>query len=161
MMNTLFNILVFGVTGSIAIFVVVVFMLWINPWLFLPDYPIHIRRVSPITPVEKRLNVFWRSALLLQIISFPLAAALSLKAAHQDFLAIFLSAFGTACFVTTFDWLIINWLILSNSIPKFLAIRSGNMTDGKNHRMHFKSFLLGTILSVLISIIIAAIVVYI
>ena len=111
-MNTLDTILIYGIPCSLIISVIVMGMLWYNPRLFLQDYPKDIQAaVPPKTKAEKRVSTYWAIVIILLFIAFPLAAALSAKAAHHSLFEIFLSAFGVPFLFNTIDWLILDWLI--------------------------------------------------
>ena len=101
----------------------------------------------------------WRGVILL---GFPVAAALSAKATHQGFLEIFLSAFGVILLSNLVDWLILDWLIICTITPKFVVLPgTEGMAGYKNYAMHFRGFLIGTALSVVVGLIIAGIVVFV
>ena len=99
---------------------------------------------------------------LLLLIAFPAFVALSAKAAHQGFLGIFLSAFGVGFLFNLVDWLILDWLIVCTIPPRFVVIPgTEGMAAYKNYAMHLKGFLVGTGVSVVMGVLIAAIVVFV
>jgi hypothetical protein len=91
----------------------------------------------------------------------PTAAALWAKAANLGFLGVFLGGFGVLFLSNLVDWLILDWLIFCTITPKFVVIPgTEGMAGYKNYAMHFKGFLIGTVLSVVIGLVLATLVVF-
>ncbi len=145
-MGILATILIYGVPASLVLLALILAMLCYNPRLLLQDYPKDVRAaVPPKTPEEKRQSASWAAVLLLLLIAFPMLAAFSTKAAHQGFPSIFLTAFGIGFLCNLVDWLILDWLIVCTITPAFLVIPgTEGMADYKNYAMHFREFLVGT-----------------
>ena len=160
-MAILATILVYGVPGSLVLSALILAMLWHNPRLLLQDYPKDVRAaVPPKTLTEKRLSSYWAAVFLLLLIALLVLAALSAKAAHQSFPGVFLSAFGVSFLFNLVDWLILDWLIVCTITPRFVVIPgTEGMAGYKNYAMHFKGFLVGTGVSVVMGVLIAALVV--
>lgn len=160
-MAILATILIYGVPCSLLLSALILVMLWHNPRLLLQDYPKDVRAaVPPKTPAEKRWSAYGAGAFLLLLIAFPMLAALSAKASHQGFLGVFLSAFGVSFLFNLVDWLILDWLIVCTITPRFVVIPgTEGMAGYKNYAMHFKGFLVGTGVSVVMGVLIAALVV--
>jgi len=58
------------------------------------------------------------------------------------------------------DWLVLDWLIICTITPKFVVLPgTQGMAGYKNYAMHFRGFLIGTALSVIIGLIVAAIII--
>ena len=160
-MKTLSTILIYGIPGSVLISAVLLGMIWVNPRLMLQDYPKDVQAaVPPKAPEEKRQTLYWSFLFWLLLIGFPSASALSAKAAHAGFLDLFLSAFGVLFVFNLVDWLILDWLIFCTITPRFAVLPgTEGMAGYKNYAMHFRGFVIGTVLSVVLGLIIAAIVV--
>jgi hypothetical protein len=160
-MTILTTILVYGIPGSLVLSALILVMLWHNPRLLLQDYPKDVRdAVPPKTPAEKRWSAYWAGVFLVLLIAFPGFAALSAKAAHQGFPGVILSAFGVGFLFNLVDWLILDWLIVCTITPKFVVIPgTEGMAGYKNYAMHFKGVLVGTGVSVVMGVLIAALVV--
>jgi hypothetical protein len=160
-MTLLSMIVIYGVPGSLVLSAVTLTMLWYNPRLLLQDYPSDVQAaVPPKTPAEKRLSLYWTAVFLLLLIAFPSFAALSARAAHLRFLGVFLSAFGVSFLFNLVDWLILDWLIVCTITPKFVVIPgTEGMAGYKNYALHFKGFLVGTGVSVVMGVLIAVLVV--
>ncbi len=132
-----------------------------NPRLMLQDYPKDIQAAVPAkTPEEKRTTLYWGIPFWLALLAFPTVAALVSKAAHRSLLDVFLSAFGVFFLSNGLDWLVLDWLIFCTITPKFVVLPgTEGMAGYKNYAMHFRGFLIGTILSMVIGLIITALVV--
>jgi hypothetical protein len=162
-MNTHSTILVYGVPASLALSAILFTMGRMNPRLMRRRYPKDVQAaVPPNTSEEKRQTLSWGIPFWLFLLGFSLAAALSAKAAHQGFLEVFLSAFGVIFLFNLVDWLILDWLIICTITPKFVVLPgTEGMAGYKNYGMHFRGFLIGTALSVVVGLIIAGIVVFV
>jgi len=161
-MNILPTIIIYGIPCSFILSIVILAMLLYNPRLLLQDYPKDVQqKVPPKTPAEKRASAAWATVIFLVMLAFPLAAALSAKATQYNFLAVFLSAFGVAFLFNLVDLLIMDWLIVCTITPKFLVIPgTEGMAGYKNYAMHFKGFLIGAGVSVVLSLLLATLVMY-
>jgi len=162
-MNLFFTVVVYGAIASLLLSAVLLIMGLVNPRLMLQDYPKDIQAaVPPKTDQEKRQTLYWSFPFWVILLGFPVAAALSAKATHQGFLEIFLSAFGVILLSNLVDWLILDWLIICTITPKFVVLPgTEGMAGYKNYAMHFRGFLIGTALSVVVGLIIAGIVVFV
>lgn len=161
-MNILSIIIVYGIPCSLVLSLVILAMLWYNPRLLLQDYPKDVQqRVPPKTPAEKRASAWWTIVIFLLMLGFPLAAALSAKTAHHSFLDIFLSALGVLFLFNLVDLLLMDWLLVCTITPKFLVIPgTEGMAGYKNYAMHFKGFLLGAGISVILGLLLTTFVMY-
>ena len=159
-MHTLFTILLYGIPASVLASAVLFAMGLSNPRLMLQDYPKDVQAaVAPKTAQEKRQTLYWGLPFWVFLLGFPFLAALSAKAAHQGFWEIFLSAFGVFFLGNLVDWLIIDWLIFCTITPKFVVLPgTEGMAGYKNYAMHFKGFLIGTVIAVVVGLIIATLV---
>ncbi|HZU69511.1 MAG TPA: hypothetical protein VFA09_19715 [Ktedonobacteraceae bacterium] len=116
--------------------------------------------MPPKTLTEKRLSSYWAAVFLLLLIALLVLAALSAKAAHQGFAGVFLSAFGVGFLFNLVDWLILDWLIVCTITPAFVVIPgTEGMAGYKNYARHFRGFLVGMAISVVMAVLIAALVV--
>ena len=156
-MYMLWLILVYGAAASLALSLILLAMGLVNPRLMLQDYPKDIQAaVLPKTPEEKHQTLYWGIPFWVCLLGFPLIAALSAKAAHQGFLELFLSAAGVLFLSNLVDWLIIDWLIICTLTPKFVVLPgTEGMAGYKNYAMHFRGFLIGTGISVVVGLLIA------
>ena len=162
-LNILFTILIYGIPASLILSAIILAMGLLNPRLMLRSYPKDVQAVvPPQTDQEKRQTLYWGIPFWMCLLGFPVAAALSAKAANLGFFEIFLSAFGVVLLFNLVDWLILDWLIVCTITPKFLVLPgTEGMAGYKNYGMHFKGFLIGTVLSVVIGLISATLVIFV
>ena len=155
-------ILLYGLLLSIVFSAIVLGMVLVNPRLMLQDYPKDVQAaVPPKTAAEKHQTIIWGLPLWVFLLGCPTVAALSVKAANGGFLELFVAAFGVLFLSNLVDWLILDWLIFCTITPKFVVIPgTEGMAGYKNYRMHFRGFLIGTVLAILIGLIISAIFVF-
>jgi hypothetical protein len=119
-MNILPTIIIYGIPCSLILSIVILAMLWYNPRLLLQEYPKEVQqKVPPKTPAEKRVSAYWAIIIFVLMLAFPLGAAFSAKAAHHNFLGVFLSAFGVLFLFNLVDLLIMDWLIVCTIPPHF------------------------------------------
>jgi hypothetical protein len=96
------------------------------------------------------------------LLGFPTAAAVATKLAGGDLLAIILAAFGVGLVVNLFDWLVLDWLIFCTWTPSFAVIPgTAGFAGYKDYGMHFRGFLIGTALSVVLGVVIGSIVYFV
>lgn len=134
--------------------------LWLNPRIFLQDYPDDVKaQAPPKTPQEKRLSLLLGIPFLLLLAAVPLISTLALKAEGvSGFAELFLNAFGVALVFNLVDWLILDWLLFCTLTPSFLVIPgTEGMAGYKDYGYHFRGFLTGCLFSAAAGIIIAAI----
>jgi len=162
-MGILATILIYSVPASLVLSALILALLWHNPRLLLQEYPKDVRAaVPPKTPAEKRLSAYWAGVFLLLLIAFPMLAALSAKAAHQGFPGVLLSTFGVGFLSNLVYWLILDWLIVCTINPAFVVIPgTEGMAGYKNNAMHFRGFLMGMVISVLLGVLITVLVMYV
>jgi hypothetical protein len=161
-MNLLSIIVLYGLPCSLVLSALILAMALRNPRFLLQDYPRDIQAaVPPKTQAERRASAYWAAIFFLVLLAFPIAAALSTKASHGDFLSIFLSVFGVSFLFNIVDWLILDLLIVCTITPRFVIIPgTEGMAGYKNYAMHFRGFLIGTIFSISLGLIVAATLTY-
>jgi hypothetical protein len=160
-MHVLTAILLFGLLLSVLFSAIILSMVLVNPRLMLQDYPKDVQAaVPPKTAAEKRQTLYWGLPLWVFLLGCPTLAALWVKAAHGGFLDIFAAAFGVLFLSNLVDWLILDWLIFCTITPSFAVLPgTEGMAGYKNYGMHFRGFLIGTALALVIALIITAILV--
>lgn len=161
-MNILSTILIFGIPASLLLSAIIFAMSWVNPRLMLRSYPKDVKAaVPPQTPAEKRQTFYWGIPFWLGLLGFPLAAALSVKTLHSSPFEIFLSAAGVLFLFNLVYWLILDWFIVCTITPRFMVLPgTEGMVGYKNYGMHFRGFLIGTVLAVVIGLLIPLILVF-
>jgi hypothetical protein len=153
----LYHIIKYGLILSLIASSIIFISLYVNPRMWLQDYPKDIQqRVEPKTKEEKRQSLFWAVPLILALFIIPFLSAWTLRNEVHSFLSLFLTAFGVAMFFNLFDLLVIDYLICCVWTPKFLILPgTEGMTGYKDYGHHFKGFIVGTILSVFVGLLIA------
>jgi hypothetical protein len=156
------HIIRYGATLSVIGSCIILFSLYLNPRLWLQDYPKEIQhRVKPKTREEKRQSLLWGVPFLIALFGIPFLSAWTVR--HQDpvagFLTLFLSAFGVGMFFNLVDLLIIDYLIFCLWTPKFLIIPGTDGMDAyKDYGHHFRGFAVGTVVSTIASLFIVIVV---
>lgn len=152
-----------GLILSLLATVVIGVSIWINPRLWLQDYPKDIQAlVPPKTTKEKQQTNWIAIPFFLILFGIPFISTFTLKQLNNgniSFLLLFVNAFGVFWIGNLFDLLIVDWLIVCTVTPKFIFIPGTEGAAGyKNYAFHFRGFLIGTVISVVVGIIIAGIV---
>jgi hypothetical protein len=132
-----------------------------NPRLMLQDYPPAIKEiVSPKTAQEKRLSTILGLPFLLVLFIYPVVAVSIFQAqfGEQNFITLWLFIFGIAFAFNLWDWLVLDWLIFCKITPRWMVIPgSEGHAAYKDYFFHFRGFLIGTVFSVVLGLILAAI----
>lgn len=137
--------------------------LWINPRVFLQDYPKEIQaKVPPKTRSERRLSLLLGIPFLLLLILGPFFSTLALQQQNSggsSFIALFVNAFGVVFVFNLVDWLLLDWLIFCTITPQFVVVPgTEGMASYQDYWFHFRGFVLGTLLSAISALVIAGIV---
>lgn len=164
-MLSTYKLLADGLTLSIFASIVIGVTLWINPRIWLQDYPKDIQAlVPPKTPREKQLANLIGIPFLMLMVGFPFISTWALKQANHlnvSFPMLFLNAFGVIWIFNLWDLLILDWLIVCTFTPKFAIIPGTEGAAGyKDYAFHFRGFLIGTVLSTVAGLIVAGIVLF-
>jgi len=156
-MTLMFTVVLHGLPLSISLSVLIMVMLVRNPRLLLHSYPKDVRAAVPRKSLaERRESSCWAAMFLVLTIAFPFAAALASKTPECNFLEAFLIAFGVAFLFNLVDWLILDWLIFCTITPGFAVVPgTAGMAGYKNYAMHFRGFLAGSVLSIVLGLLIA------
>ena len=159
------KILLDGALLSILSSILIIVILWINPRLFLQDYPDEIQAVvPPKTDLEKRQSLIGGIPFLLLLFAVPFISTLILKRQSVEmisFFSLFLNAFGVVFLFNLVDLLVLDWLLFCYITPGFLVIPgTEGMQEYKDYGYHFRAFLIGTVLSIVAGLVIAGMVVF-
>lgn len=151
---------IFSVIASLYLFVI----LYINPRLFLQDYPEDIQRAVPQkSSEERRVSILFGVPFLFLLFAGPLISTCTLKHQSGGELTFFVASIHAFCIVFIFnlvDWLILDWLVFCTITPNFLVIPgTEGMMGYKDYTFHFRAFRVGTVLSIVAGMIIGALVV--
>jgi len=157
------KILVDGAILSLIASLYLFIVLYLNPRLFLQDYPEDIQKaVPPKTKEEKRLSLMVGIPFLVLLFAVPFLSTLALKGqsgGNVTFLVASLHAFGVVFIFNLVDWLLLDWVVFCAITPRFVVIPGTEGMGGyKNYFYHFRAFLIGTVFSIVAGLIIGAIV---
>lgn len=157
------KILIDGAIVSAIASLYLLAVLYLNPRLFLQDYPEDIQRAVPQkTKEEKRLSIMLGTPFLILLLLGPFISTLNLKfqgGGELSFFVAFSQAFGVVFIFNLVDWLILDWLIFCTITPGFLIIPdTEGMAGYKDYSFHFRAFLAGTVLSIIAGLIMGALV---
>ena len=154
------KILVDGGSLSLIATIMILFIMKINPRIFLHDYPKEIQAVAaPKTTEEKRLSLVLGIPFLLALLLVPFVSTLALNTESAPFYVLFVNAFGVSMVFNIVDWLILDWLVFCTLTPRFLVIPGmEGMAAYKDYGFHFRGFLAGCVFSIFAGLVIAGIV---
>jgi hypothetical protein len=126
-----------------------------NPRLMLQDYPPAIKAiVPPKTDAEKRQSTLFGMPFLLALLVLPFIFVFRLD--ETSFLGLFLHAFGVVWAFNIWDWLVLDWLLFCTITPKaFVVPGSEGHPAYKDYAFHFRGFLIGTVFSLVMALIVA------
>jgi hypothetical protein len=129
-----------------------------NPRLMLQDYPPAIQAVvPPKTETEKRQAILLGMPFLLLLLVLPFVFTFRLE--QTSFLELFLYAFGVVWAFNLWDWLVLDWLLFCAITPKFFVIPGSEGHPAyKDYGFHFRGFLIGTVFSLVMGLIVATVV---
>jgi hypothetical protein len=155
------HILIYGSILSVMASAIILISLYLNPRLWLQDYPKEIQqKVSPKTKKEKRQSLYWGIPFLIILFAIPFFSAWTLRnedPSSRSFLSLFLTAFGVGMFFNIVDLLIIDFLVVCLWRPRFLVLHgTEGMKAYRDYFHHFRAFMVGTVVSLLVGVIIAA-----
>lgn len=129
-----------------------------NPRLMLQDYPAAIKAiVPPKSETERRQTILFGMPFLLSLLILPFIFVYNSQ--QTSFLGLFLYAFGIVWAFNIWDWLVLDWLIFCTITPKFFVIPGSEGHPAyKDYAFHFRGFLIGTIFSLVMGLIVAAVI---
>ena len=156
--RTLTDGTVLSVVGTAIIFA----SLRANPRIWLNDFPPDIRAaVPPKTADEKRQSLMWGIPFLACLVGIPAMSTVWLERQEPSagFAALFLNAWGVGLIFNAVDLLFIDWLVLCYITPRSLVIPGTEGMNGyKDYGHHFRGFLIGTVASAMLALLITSIV---
>jgi hypothetical protein len=128
------RILIDGALLSLGMSIIIFGSLYLNPRLWLQDYPPEIRAVvPPLTPHEKRAQRLLMLPFMLVMLGIPLYSTYLLRVANGgtiSFLSAYLNIAAILNIFNLFDALVIDFLILTLMKPKFATLPG---TEGMEH----------------------------
>jgi hypothetical protein len=148
-------------SGIASIFILVTFRLY--PRLWRQDYPPDIQDlVPPKTFKEKQISLIVGIPFLILLFTFPLISTWMVKTqqtGESSFTLLAVHAFGVAFVFNLVDLLVLDWLIFCLITPKFIVLPGSEGAKGyKDYWFHFRGFLIGTVFSAILGVVIGAII---
>jgi hypothetical protein len=142
--------LIYGAVLSTVLAVLLLGLLWMNPEILLNDYPPDIRkRYGPMSERSKRQRipvaiVTGFVALVIVIASF--STVLANGGGKIPFLTAFVHLFVMFSVFNTVDLLLLDWPLVAIG-PRFIVLPGTEGSAGyKDYWFHFRGFLVGTVL---------------
>ena len=150
-----------GALMSVVASTYLLVLLRFNPRMFLRHFPKQIRDVvPPRSEKERRMSILLGVPLGLLFIGSTVASALLWRASAQgspSFRELFAHIFGLFFLFNLVDLLILDWLIVCRFTPRWLIISgTEHIVMPKEYLYHFKGFLIGTVVSAIGGLVIAA-----
>lgn len=129
-----------------------------NPRLMLQDYPPAIKEiVQAKTEAEKRQSIQLGMPFLLILLALPFV--FTFISELDSFLGLFLYAFGLVWAFNIWDWLVLDWLVFCTITPKMMVIPGSEGHPAyKDYAFHFRGFLIGTVFSLVMGLVVAGVV---
>ncbi len=144
--------LLHGLALSLIASSYIIITFFINPRIWLQDYPQSIQDLLPSKDDrEKRLSLILGIPFLLLLFGVPLVSTILLKNHNPEFsyLSLAFNAFAVAFAFNIFDWLVLDWLMFCTITPAFVVLPgSEGAVAYKDYWFHFRGFLIGSVLSI-------------
>jgi hypothetical protein len=152
--------LLYGALLSAVLSVLLLGVLWINPEVLLNDYPPDIReKHGPMSERSRRQRI--PVAIVIGAVGVIVVVA-SLSSVRSDgggtipFLTAFVHLFVMFSVFNLVDLLLLDWPLVAIG-PRFMVLPGTEGAAGyKNYRFHFHGFLIGTLLILIASGLLAA-----
>jgi len=153
----------YGVILSGVLFTLILGLVRINPEIMLKDYPPDIQaKYGPMSERSKRQRI--PVAILVIVVLFGIVT-LSFQDLGTDpqgdlsFFTTFVHLFVMFSVFNLLDWLVLDWLIVVTIRPSFIILPGTEGLAGyEDYRFHFRGFLIGTVITLVTSILVAAVV---
>lgn len=140
--------LLYGTIYSLIVAVALLLMGWINPEMWLEDYPPDIKaRFGPMSAKTKRQRLIYGLPFLAFMIGFPIFAVFQFAQMAE---LTYWHVFGSLLFMYTFfnltDLFVLDWLIFNTIQPRFIILPgTEGMAGYKDYGFHFRGSIKGQI----------------
>ena len=157
------NALVFGVVLGSILFTTILVVVRINPEIMLRDYPPDVQAEhGPMSDRSKRQRLVV-AILVLAVMFGVIVASLApiLDDAHAAglFPTVFVHFFVMFSVINVLDWLVFDWLIVVRIRPSFLILPgTKGMAGYRDYAFHFRGFLIGILITLAASLLLAALI---
>lgn len=153
----------YGVILSGVLFTLILGLVRINPEIMLKDYPPDIQaKYGPMSERSKRQRI--PVAILVIVVLFGIVT-LSFQDLGMDpqgdlsFFTAFVHLFTMFSVFNLLDLLVLDWLFVVTIRPSFIILPGTEGLVGyEDYRFHFRGFLIGTVITLVTSILVAAVV---
>ena len=155
--------LLFGVILSAALFTLMLVVVRINPEIMLKDYPPDIQakygRMSERSKRQRVPVMILFFAMMLGIIAWSFQGVAATRADGISFVAAFVHLLVMFTVFNLLDWLVLDWLIVVKIRPGFMILPGTEGLAGyDDYGFHFRGFLIGIVISLLVSPLLAVVV---
>jgi DNA integrity scanning protein DisA with diadenylate cyclase activity len=131
-------------------------ILFINPRIWLHDYPEKIKRIAPPkTEKEKKQSIVLSIIFIIIFVGYPIITIFLYKK-PVTFIELFMHFFILFQFTNIIDLLILDWLIFCKITPKQIIIAGTAVEDGyKDYKFHFIAFLKGIAITTIAALVLS------
>ena len=155
--------LLYGVILSGVLFTLILGLVRINPEIMLKDYPPDIQaKYGSMSERSKRQRIPVAILVLVVMIGIVTLSFKGLGTNAQgdlSFFTAFIHLFVMFSVFNLLDWLILDWLIVVTIRPSFIILPGTEGLAGyEDCGFHFRGFLIGTVITLVASLLVAAIV---
>ena len=156
------NGITFGLVLSILVTALIAAGYWVNPEVWLSQYPPDIRNkvglVSDKTREQSRVFTLLFVVFLLGTLVVSLLRLWQLRNGQMTFQSSFISTFTLLIVFNLFDILVLDWLVLVTIRPSRIILPGTEGMKGYGDYMfHLRGFLAGLILALFIGLVLAGI----
>ena len=155
--------LLYGVILSGVLFPLILGLVRINPEIMLKDYPPDIQaKYGPMSERSKRQRIpvaIIVIVILLGIVTLSFQGVSTGPQGDLPFFTTFLHLFVMFSVFNLLDWLVLDWLIVVTIRPGFIILPGTEGLAGyEDYGFHFRGFLIGMVITLVTSILVAAVV---
>jgi hypothetical protein len=153
--------LFYGAILSVLMGVAFVGIAFLNPEIWLPDYPPDIReRFGPMSQRAKRQRRLVGIPVFLLLLGISVVSIIRFAqiGGGSVFFAVFLGTLVMLLVFNAMDLLILDWLIFVTLRPRLIVLPGTEGSEGyRDYGFHFRAFLKGVAGSVVASLIVAGV----
>jgi hypothetical protein len=155
--------LIYGVILSGVLFTLILGLVRINPEIMLQDYPPDIQaKYGPMSERSKRQRIpvaIFFIAVLLGIVTLSFQGISTNPEGDIPFFAAFIHLFVMFSVFNLLDWLVLDWLIVVTLRPSFIILPGTEGLAGyEDYGFHFRGFLIGMVITLVASTLVAGVV---
>ena len=155
--------LAYGVILSGVMFTSILGLVRINPEIMLNDYPPDIQaKYGPMSEQSKRQRLpvaIFFIVVLLGIVAISFLRVRTNAGNDIPFVTAFVHLFVMFSVFNLLDWLVLDWLIVVAIRPSFIVLPgTEGMAGYQDYGFHFRGFLVGMLITLVTSIVVAGIV---